>query len=112
MPVKKDHSRELNGRPGDLRKIHANRTGYGDHSQEKLFFDRSGGGVTFTGGEPLAQPAFFSKFAQQCKESGDTLPRYILICFPRVVSEIIPNTDLFLADLKIMNPARHLKFTG
>ena len=81
--------------------------------REKFFFDRSSGGVTFTGGEPLAQPAFLASLLSKCKEKGiHTALDTSLYASTRVVSQIIPYTDLFLADLKIMDPARHQKFTG
>lgn len=81
--------------------------------REKLFFDRSGGGVTFTGGEPLSQPVFLLSVLKECKEKGiHTAVDTSLYASPQVVSEIIPYTGLFLADLKIMDPLLHRKFTG
>jgi pyruvate formate lyase activating enzyme len=81
--------------------------------REKTFFDRSGGGVTFTGGEPLAQPVFLLDLLKACKGKGiHTAVDTSLYASPQVVSEIIPYTGLFLADLKIMDPLLHRKFTG
>ncbi len=81
--------------------------------REKLFFDRSGGGVTFTGGEPLSQPAFLLHLLKKCKENGiHTAVDTSLYASRKVVSRMIPYTGLFLADLKIMDPLQHKKFTG
>lgn len=78
-----------------------------------MFFDRSGGGVTFTGGEPLAQPDFLGHLLKACKEKGiHTAVDTSLHASRRVVSRMIPYTDLFLADLKVMDPLLHKKFTG
>ncbi len=81
--------------------------------REKPFFDRSGGGVTFTGGEPLAQPVFLLSVLKECKEKGiHTAVDTSLYASRQVVSQVIPLTGLFLADLKIMDPLLHKKLTG
>ncbi|MFW6099873.1 MAG: 4Fe-4S cluster-binding domain-containing protein, partial [Bacteroidota bacterium] len=36
---------------------------------DRIFFDDSGGGVTFSGGEPLMQPEFLKEIATRCKEA-------------------------------------------
>jgi pyruvate formate lyase activating enzyme len=81
--------------------------------REKTFFDRSGGGVTFTGGEPLAQPVFLLSVLKECKEKGiHTAVDTSLYASRQVVSQVIPLTGLFMADLKIMDPLLHKKLTG
>jgi len=78
-----------------------------------LFFDQSGGGATFSGGEPLAQPEFLSAFLRACKQSGihsalDTsgfAPHEVFVA-------AVGAADLVLFDLKIMNDAQHLRYTG
>jgi len=81
--------------------------------REKLFFDRSGGGITCTGGEPLMQPEFLVSLLAACKENNiHTAVDTCLYAPEKVVQQVIPYTDLFLADLKVMNPALHKQYTG
>lgn len=81
--------------------------------RDVAFYDQSGGGVTFSGGEPLAQPAFLRSLLLACKKrsihaavdtsgfaSAETL---------RSSSEL---ADLFLYDLKLMDEKRHREYTG
>jgi len=77
------------------------------------FFDDSGGGVTFSGGEPLAQHEFLRDMLIACGNEGihravDTTGFAPL----KVIREIEPLTDLFLYDLKVMDPEKHLRYTG
>ncbi|MDO9508951.1 MAG: glycyl-radical enzyme activating protein [Thermovirgaceae bacterium] len=81
--------------------------------KDVLFFEESGGGVTFSGGEPLAQPEFLAAALEAAREleihtAVDTCgfaPRHVL-------ETIAPLTRLFLFDLKIMDPVLHRKYTG
>lgn len=81
--------------------------------QDQPFFDQSGGGVTFSGGEPLAQPEFLLALLRECGRLGihravDTsgfAPAHVL-------AQIAEETDLFLFDLKLMDRDRHRLFTG
>jgi len=81
--------------------------------KDVLFFDESGGGVTFSGGEPLSQPGFLEEALRSCCEleirtAVDTCgfaPRHVL-------ETIAPLTRLFLFDLKLMDPVLHRKYTG
>jgi pyruvate formate lyase activating enzyme len=77
------------------------------------FYDESGGGVTFSGGEPLMQPEFLGALLQASRDRGihtalDTCghaPWPVLAAVRRLV-------DLFLYDIKIMDETRHRQFTG
>jgi pyruvate formate lyase activating enzyme len=81
--------------------------------KDVLFFDQSGGGVTFSGGEPLMQPDFLAAVLRRAKASRihtavDTcgfVPRSALL-------RIVDFTDLFLFDLKVIDEARHIEATG
>jgi pyruvate formate lyase activating enzyme len=77
------------------------------------FYDQSGGGVTFSGGEPLAQPGFLEEILERC---GDReIHRTVDTCGfapPDTLRAVAEKTDLFLFDLKLMDPDRHLEFTG
>ena len=81
--------------------------------KEKVFMDSSEGGVTFSGGEPLMQPAFLKALLVACKKEGlhtavDTSGYAKL----SVVQDIAPYTDLFLYDLKLMDDQAHQFFTA
>ncbi|MEJ2634342.1 MAG: glycyl-radical enzyme activating protein [Calditrichia bacterium] len=78
-----------------------------------LFFDESGGGVTFSGGEPLMQPEFLAALLSACKAKEihtavDTCGHVPWKSFEKIYAK----TDLFLYDLKLMNDADHVKYTG
>ncbi|MBU1567914.1 MAG: glycyl-radical enzyme activating protein [Proteobacteria bacterium] len=77
------------------------------------FFDQSGGGVTFSGGEPLSQPESLLALLQACGQLG--LHRAVDTSgFARVETllDIARNTELFLYDIKHMDSAIHKRFTG
>ena len=81
--------------------------------KETPFFDQSGGGVTFSGGEPLLYPDFLREILDACGRRGihravDT-SGYVKTA---VLLDIAERTDLFLYDLKLMDPARHRLYTG
>ncbi len=81
--------------------------------QDRAFFEQSGGGVTFTGGEPLAQPELLRELLQACR--GGDLHTAVDTCgyAPWVVlDEIRPLVDLFLYDLKLMDERYHVQWTG
>jgi pyruvate formate lyase activating enzyme len=78
-----------------------------------VFFDESGGGATFSGGEPLTQPDFLEELLGACKKEGihtavDTSGHAPL----GEIQRVFRYTDLFLYDLKLMDRDRHLAFTG
>lgn len=77
------------------------------------FHDASGGGVTFSGGEPLLQPEFLAAALRACREreihtAVDTCGYASWAAF----EALLPDTRLFLYDLKVMDEARHRRFTG
>lgn len=78
-----------------------------------LFYDQSGGGVTFSGGEPLMQPRFLLGLLDACGEldihrTVDTAG----YADAEVVMEVAERTDLFLYDLKHMGSEIHRRYTG
>jgi pyruvate formate lyase activating enzyme len=77
------------------------------------FFDQSGGGVTFSGGEPMAQIAFLEKLLQLCRESNiHTAVDTCGYAPPEHFKRIYELTDLFLYDLKFIDDNSHLMYTG
>jgi pyruvate formate lyase activating enzyme len=81
--------------------------------KERVFFDQSGGGVTFSGGEPLLYPNFLIQLLDECGRSGihRTVDTAGLVN-TEILMEVSKRTDLFLYDLKMMDSERHRKFTG
>jgi pyruvate formate lyase activating enzyme len=82
-------------------------------AQDAVFYRNSGGGVTISGGEPLAQAAFATAIARGCHEQGIhvALETCGHVAWPALFG-IAPHVDLFLYDLKIMDPERHRQHTG
>lgn len=77
------------------------------------FYSQSGGGVTFSGGEPLMQPEFLFRCLRLCGREGihralDTSGYAEL----EIVKQMAMETDLFLYDLKFMDTEKHMHFTG
>jgi pyruvate formate lyase activating enzyme len=78
-----------------------------------VFYEESGGGVTFSGGEPLGQSEFLEGLLNSCREKKihtavDT-SGYVSW---EILNKMIPKVDLFLYDLKLMDNERHKKYTG
>ncbi len=77
------------------------------------YFHASGGGITFSGGEPLLQYAFIKEIFKRCRETGISTAYDSSLYVPaRIVEELIDHTDLVLADIKHMNPIRSLELVG
>jgi len=80
---------------------------------ERPFFDQSGGGVTFSGGEPLLYPEFLTEILDACgrlkiHRTVDTSG----LASSRNLLEVAKRTDLFLYDLKLMDSKKHKEWTG
>lgn len=81
--------------------------------KDRVFFDESNGGVTFTGGEPLMQADFVIEVAELFKRNElhlalDTTGYAKQEKFEKVADQM----DLILFDLKHMNDAKHFEYTG
>lgn len=78
-----------------------------------LFYDESGGGVTFSGGEPLMQIDFLFELLTKCSKVGINTAVDTSGCIPKENFEkILDVSNLFLFDLKIADDEEHKKFTG
>ncbi len=78
-----------------------------------LYYTRSGGGITLTGGEPLYQPEFSVEILRACKEySIHTAIESCLYCDKETIDRISGFVDLFIIDMKICDSTMHLKYTG
>jgi pyruvate formate lyase activating enzyme len=80
---------------------------------DRVFYKNSGGGVTLSGGEPTAQPAFALAILQKCKEAD--LHTALDTCgYTRwtILEKLLEFTDLVLYDLKCMGVDKHRGATG
>jgi pyruvate formate lyase activating enzyme len=81
--------------------------------KDLVFFDESGGGVTLSGGEPLSQPAFVSRFLAACRDRAiRTTLETCGFAQPDVFPKIALASSLVLFDLKFVDSASHRHFTG
>jgi pyruvate formate lyase activating enzyme len=81
--------------------------------KDRVFYEESGGGVTFSGGEPLMQIDALADLLKACKAEGlHTTVDTCGLAPEKHVERILEDTDLFLYDLKNMDPVLHRKFTG
>lgn len=81
--------------------------------KQRVFFDQSGGGVTFSGGEPMLHPEFLLELLDECGRRGihravDTAG----FVNSEILLEVAKRTDLFLFDLKLMNSEKHREWIG
>ena len=81
--------------------------------KEKIFMEESGGGVTFSGGEPLQQHEFLLEMLQACHAEGiHTAVDTSGFASWSVLEKVAQYTDLFLYDLKLIEDTAHKHFTG
>jgi pyruvate formate lyase activating enzyme len=81
--------------------------------KERIVMEESGGGVTFSGGEPLSQPVFLVELLKNSMERGfHTAVDTSGMADSSVLEQIVPYTNLFLYDLKLMDETLHEKYTG
>ncbi|VVS93480.1 glycyl-radical enzyme activating protein [Desulfoluna spongiiphila] len=81
--------------------------------KDRPFFEESGGGVTFSGGEPLAQPDFLLALLSACGKEGLHTAVDTSGYAPRsVISDVASRAELFLFDLKHMDTDTHRRLTG
>lgn len=81
--------------------------------RERIHMEQSGGGVTFSGGEPLMHPGFLLRMLKICKDENlhctvDTSG----FASPEIIEQVARKTDLFLYDLKSMDAKKHRQWTG
>ena len=84
-----------------------------DVLRDVVFYDESGGGVTFSGGEPLLQGDFLLDLLRACKAHDlHTVVDTCGFASPETLDRVRPYVDLFLYDLKLMDDDRHRVVTG
>lgn len=85
----------------------------GQIEKDAIFYEESGGGVTFSGGEPLSQPDFLRTLLEACSaENIHTAVETCGMAKQETLLEITPYVGLFLYDLKIVDNQEHRRFTG
>ncbi len=81
--------------------------------KDVLFYEESGGGVTFSGGEPLLQSDFLAEMLLMCREAGiHTAVDTSAYADAGIFTKIVRLTDLVLFDMKCLDDETHLKWTG
>jgi pyruvate formate lyase activating enzyme len=81
--------------------------------KDKAYFDKSGGGITLSGGEPTIQPEFSRSFLKGLRSEGiHTALDTCGLCTMETLDSIMPYVDLLLYDIKEIDPSKHKEFTG
>ncbi len=81
--------------------------------KDRVFYEESSGGATFSGGEPLSQPEFLVELLDACRTRG--IATAVDTCGyapPETVSRVAGRADEFLFDLKVMDEKKHDDLTG
>lgn len=81
--------------------------------KQRTLIDQSGGGITVSGGEPLMQPEFLIRLLDACGDRG--LHRTVDtsgLAPIEILAEVAQRTELFLFDLKMIDPGKHRRWTG
>ncbi len=100
-------AREVVGRQATVGEIVA------EVERDRVFYEESGGGVTFSGGEPLMQPEFLKALLGECKSRGlETALDTTCHAAWEAIDPIRPLVDLFLCDVKHMDNDAHEGMTG
>ncbi len=81
--------------------------------RDRILYDESGGGVTFSGGEPLSQPEFLREILMACRaERIHTTVDTCGYAKPETFIQVCSQTDMLLFDLKLMDSELHREVTG
>jgi pyruvate formate lyase activating enzyme len=102
-----NEARNLMGRNATAQEV------FEELAADEIFYQRSGGGVTLSGGEPLAQPGFATEVLRLCKEAS--LHTALDTCGYApwdTVRQVLEYVDLVLYDLKHMDAEQHERYTG
>lgn len=81
--------------------------------EDETFYARSGGGLSVSGGEPLAQARFVKRLLAAARSRGlNTAIETSGLCSWKSLEEVVPHTDQIFYDIKCADPERHLRTTG
>jgi len=81
--------------------------------KDLIFYDESGGGVTFSGGEPLLQPLFLEALLDACAERRiHTVVDTCGFADRHLLRHLSGKAGMFLYDFKLFDPVKHEKYVG
>lgn len=81
--------------------------------KDRIYFEKSGGGITASGGEPVVQADFVAAFFKRLKEMGIHTALDTCGFYPqKSLERILPYSDLILYDVKEIDAVKHKDFTG
>ncbi len=81
--------------------------------KDRQYYERSGGGITLSGGEAMAQPEFTEALLRACHDYGFTTAIETTAFASReVVARLIPHIDHVLMDIKHTDSAKHEAYTS
>ncbi|MBA3072125.1 MAG: glycyl-radical enzyme activating protein [Anaerolineae bacterium] len=81
--------------------------------KDRAYFEKSGGGITLSGGEPSMQPAFTLELMKALKQAGLSVALDTCgLCPPETLMELVAEADIVLFDLKLIDEEAHRKWTG
>ncbi len=81
--------------------------------RDRSFYEKSGGGVTVSGGEPLMQADFVAGLLKECRWRGIHTCLESAFCAEReIIDKVIVHADMLIADIKHMDMVKHEKYTG
>ena len=85
----------------------------GELLKDQVFYETSGGGVTFSGGEPVLQADFLAEVLPACQSAGLQVALDTCGVLPwEQYERLLPHTNLVLLDLKLKDAERHRQATG
>lgn len=81
--------------------------------KDRVYFEKSGGGVTVSGGEPTLQVGFVADFLKQIRAEGiHTALDTCGLCGRKALDKLLPYSTMVLFDIKEIDPDQHMVFTG
>ena len=81
--------------------------------KDRAFFEKSGGGITISGGDPTLQPQFAARFLERLKEQGvQTALDTCGLCSRKALELILPYATMVLFDIKAIDSQNHRRLTG
>lgn len=81
--------------------------------KDRVYFEKSGGGVTASGGEPTLQADFVARFLKEIRARGvKTALDTCGLCRRSALEMLLPQSNLVLFDVKEIDPEKHKAFTG
>jgi len=81
--------------------------------KDRVYFEKSGGGVTVSGGEPSLQAGFVADFLKRIRAEGiHTALDTCGLCGRKALDKLLPYSTMVLFDIKEIDPDQHMVFTG